>query len=120
MTRGEVESRIAEIIAAANSYKAAVYNLRDELFEFAEKVGTVTKSISDDIVLIPVVEYSSRCEGEIIDSINNNLSRMKNALGTLSADATKAIKELVDAYNNSLDSKSKEPRLSYTDVNLLD
>ena len=65
-----------------------------------------------------IVESSNNTASQIISSINESISMADSALSTLSNDANKKIREIVDAYNSSLDSESKEERLSYQEISL--
>ena len=118
MTLVEAKNSINAVIQASHDYESSINSLQSELLALADAVNTSNSSIASGIDEATIVESSNNTASQIISSINESISMADSALSTLSNDANKKIREIVDAYNSSLDSESKEERLSYQEISL--
>ncbi len=118
MTIEEARSRVSEIVSAAYDYQSSVNNLQSELVSFSSNLNSMYSSVASEINQSSIIEYCSTNSTEVSNALSSTLSAISSALSILSQDATRKIKEIVDAYNNSIDPKEGGERLPYTTVTL--
>lgn len=118
MSLGDTKNSIKAIVDSTKDYQLSINTLQNNLLAFGDEINESAKAIAIDISSQQVVENSMAYAIQIVDAINKALEATRTALSTLSTDATKKIKELVDSYNSSLEADSKEERLSYIEINL--
>ena len=121
MTLNEARNSIQEIIEASHDYEASINNLQGQLVAFGDSANSACSSISNEINEKAIIAYADKNAGLINSSLNDVLSLTKNALSTLTTDANRKIREIVDnynAHNNSLPKEKREEPLSYEEITL--
>ncbi len=120
MSLSSTKSEIKKIVDTTEEYQVNINGVQTRLIALIEGIGSINKSIvnDEDIDAKGLIENVKTSSGNIAKIAKSALSASANALKTLSADATKQIKKLVDVYNSSLEEDSEEPRLSYTTISL--
>ena len=118
MGLSETKSAIQEIVDATKDYQLSINNIQKDLLSLGEEINSNAVAIATEINAPQVVQSCLSYTVQTIAAINNSLEQTREALNTLSKDATEKVKELVDNYNNSLDQESREPRLSYITISL--
>lgn len=121
MALQDAKNQITEIVEASKDYQSAVNAAQREILSLGEEVNSVIGSVSGEINVNSISEYSNSAGKQIVSSLNESLDAARSALGIVSNDATKKIKEIVDEYNNynnSLEVEKREPSLDYVEVNL--
>jgi len=118
MTLQETKSKINEVQSTTKDYQDAINGVQTKLMSLIDDVNSVKGSIASDIKEQNIVSHSRSKSKEISSKIKKTLAKSRTALDTLSVDATKYIKRIVDEYNGSLEKDSEAERLSYVEIKL--
>ncbi len=118
MSLEDTKNSIKAIVDSTKDYQTSINAIQRDLLSLGDDVNSSAVAVATDITSSQVVSNCMNYAMQIVDSINKSLEATRTTLSTLTSDANKKLKELVDNYNNSLDPESKETRLSYVEVNL--
>ncbi len=118
MTLQETKNKINEVQSTTKDYQDAINGVQTKLMSLIDDVNSVKSSIASDIKEESIVSHSKAKGKEINSKIKKTLGKSRTALDTLSVDATKYIRKIVDEYNGSLEEDSEAERLSYVEIKL--
>ena len=118
MTLQEAKNSVKEVVESAKDYQSSIKDLQRKIIDFADDVTTAFNSVGNEIGENSIVEYSNKNATQLISILSDMLDLSNSTLNSLSLDANKRIREIVDEYNASLPQDSKEPKLSYYEVAL--
>ena len=116
MSIEEARGRISEIISVVNGFASAVGSFENQLSSISGEVGGIDSSFTENVDSDVLIRYSSKKKNEITSNIDSCISQASSALSTLRSDANKKIRDIVNAYNSSLDKDHIGDRLPYIEI----
>lgn len=110
--------KISNIKRTASEVKSNINKTQVELIEYIRDLKRSREKIINEIADEYIINnFLDRLNG-VINKMVTSLSQSKEILDKLSIDATNEIKDIVDAYNSSIDPKHPETPLQYETVSL--
>ena len=121
MGYNEALNEIKKVKESSIAYQEEVNAFQSKLIEFASNMEGLYNSV-DNIESETLIYYTKGNISNLYNKITEAANKSSSALSTLTDDANKEIKRIVDEYNSSIkydeDGKPTSPRLSYETISL--
>ena len=117
----EALNEIKKVKDASTAYQEEVNAFQSKLLDFASNMEGLYNSV-DSIESETLIYYTKGNISNLHNKLSEAASKSSSALSTLTDDANKEIRRIVDEYNNSItydeEGKPSSPKLSYETISL--